>query len=235
VTAKAVLLAFADGDIADVLRSLGATGSDRAAALVRRTHLGYDLTAMDGAPLSVARYSGHDEVYAISTGALDLVCDLRLDFEAPSELPEHLHELGRDRRIVYFLMHSGAGVLGYAVWDHGRLVRTFSLTPDGIVENLGEPLPVERPFWAGEHDNDCGTADDEDPDKVAFDPFELGEEVLRDLFGFVSKGCPTPPTCQRGLAVRLPGHRPVRAGHRRAVSAHRDAATARRWRRCAHL
>ncbi|WP_165949437.1 DUF6928 family protein [Kribbella turkmenica] len=37
---------------------------------------------------------------------------------------------------------------------------------DGVLENLGEPLPFERPYWAGEHPVEV----DEEPYPLEFHP-----------------------------------------------------------------
>jgi hypothetical protein len=54
------------------------------------------------------------------------------------------------RRITMHAMHSFAGQLVFGLWEGGRLVRLLNvLSEDGIVENVGEPLDFEVPFWAG--------------------------------------------------------------------------------------
>lgn len=72
-----------------------------------------------------------------------------IDF--PSQLPEHLVAASAGRRLVLHAMHSVVDWLAFAVWEDGGLVRSLSLSPDsGIIENIGEPLPFELPYWAGD-------------------------------------------------------------------------------------
>jgi len=106
------------------------------------------------------------------------------------------------------------------VWENGVLRRSLSLSPDdGILENIGEPLPFEQPYWAGER------AEQDDADwaeftkfvvverpvvvkKQPFDfnPLELGEDALSALFGFVYEG--TPPDDAPDLErITLAGYR----------------------------
>ncbi|WUH98007.1 hypothetical protein OHR68_31560 [Spirillospora sp. NBC_00431] len=83
--------------------------------------------------------------------------------------------------------------LAFAVWEDGQLIRSLSLSPDGgVMENIGEPLSFEAPYWAGEH----SVLDDPDwsdePYGLPFHPLDLGEEALRALLGFVLEGVPEP-------------------------------------------
>ncbi|MEU6287191.1 hypothetical protein [Streptomyces sp. NPDC046988] len=59
------------------------------------------------------------------------------------------------RRLILHAMHSAVDWLAFAVWEDGRLDRSLSLSPDsGVTENIGEPLPFELPYWAGERPAD---------------------------------------------------------------------------------
>jgi hypothetical protein len=112
----------------------------------------------------------------------------------PSQLPEHLVEAGRGRTMTLHAMHSVVDWLGFAVWVDGRLVRSLSLSPDGgIVEDIGDRLPFETVYWAGERPVEPEPRwDDDEPYALPFHPLELGEEALRALFGFVLEGRPDP-------------------------------------------
>jgi hypothetical protein len=192
--AKTALLAFAEGDIGPALA--GATRPDRTEveSLVRRLFAGYDLIAEEEGTLSHGVYPPDDVTYATALAGVDLVCDRRLVFDRPSELPAHLHQVAGGRRIVMHAMHSVVDWLAFAVWQDGVLVRSLSLSPDGgITENIGEPYEFERPYWAGEHAVEPIPGwPDEGPYPLPFHPLDLGEEALRALFGFVIEGYPHP-------------------------------------------
>jgi len=65
--------------------------------------------------------------------------------------------------------------------DDGRLVRSLGVSPDtGIVEDIGEPYPFERPYWAGEHPV-TSTFPGQGPYPLPFHPLDLDEEALRAL------------------------------------------------------
>src|SRR3546814_18901989 len=68
--------------------------------------------------------------------------------------------------------------------DLGVLVRSLSLSPDdGILEDTGERLAFEEPFWAGKHPAPAG-----DPYPFPFHPLVLGEQALQEFFVFSGEG-----------------------------------------------
>src|SRR5262249_10888932 len=104
--------------------------------------------------------------------------------------PPHLLRLGDGRRTVLHAMHSVVDWLAFAIWEDGALVRSLSLDPDsGIVENIGDPLPFEAPYWAGEHPVEPIPGwPSEGPYPLPSHPLDLGEDALRSLFGFTPEG-----------------------------------------------
>ncbi|MFD8023221.1 DUF6928 family protein [Streptomyces lavendulae] len=71
----------------------------------------------------------------------------------------------------------------------------MSLSPDrGIMENIGEPLPFEVPYWAGTRPAEVIPWPDEDekPYPLPFHPLDMGEDALRALCGFIVEGRPDP-------------------------------------------
>ncbi|WP_433059816.1 DUF6928 family protein [Dactylosporangium sp. CS-033363] len=181
---KATLLAFVDGDLAPAL--LGATPTDPEEALefVRELHPGHRVEPDPYEDSTLAETYPPDGTthVAILAGA-ELVADKRVVYDCPSQLPAHLLAMGAGRRILMFATHSVVDWLAFAVWEDGKLVRSLGLLPDeGIQENIGEPYPFERPFWAGEHPVEPDEDEGEYP--LPFHPLELGDVVLRELWGF---------------------------------------------------
>jgi hypothetical protein len=120
-----------------------------------------------------------------------VVCAGELGIDRPSTLDRRFIEAGAGRTIYLHAMHSVVDWFAFAVWESdGQLRRALSLSPDsGIVENIGDPLPFEKPFWAGDRPAvDPEDDDDDEPYPFAFHPLELGEEALGTLFGFVYEG-----------------------------------------------
>lgn len=187
--AKTALLAFTDNDIRTALSAGVRPDQAETEGLVRQVLPGYTVEPAEGTELWEATYPGDDFTYAAKLPALDIVADRRLAFDRPSELPAHLLELGKGRRIMLHGMHSVVDWLSFAIWEDGELVRSLSLAPDdGVIENIGEPLDFEQPYWAGAHPVEPIPGFDDEPYPLPFHPLELGEEALRALFGFILEG-----------------------------------------------
>ncbi|MFE5828830.1 DUF6928 family protein [Streptomyces sp. NPDC056508] len=191
--AKTALLAYANGDVASALREAGEPTVEGTAALIAQVFPGWGMESAKGNVLGESTYPPERLTYAASFPGVDLVCDRRLMFDRPSELPAHLLETVASRRVILHAMHSVSDWLAFAVWEAGRLRRSLSLSPDGgIVENIGDPFPFEMPYWAGERPVEPDPEWDEEPYALPFHPLELGNDALRALFGFLLEGRPLP-------------------------------------------
>ncbi|MEV4138880.1 hypothetical protein AB0J72_42790 [Dactylosporangium sp. NPDC049742] len=182
--AKTAALAYSDGEVAKALQGVRTADPDAAAALVRR--LWPDLSIEPGPDeepwtLAEAMYPPEGTVCALAVPGLDLVCDQRIAVERPSLLTEHLVAAGAGRRMYLHAMHSVVDWVAFAVWDDGRLVRSLSVAPDfGIIEDIGDRLPFEAPYWAGAYPVEDYP--------LPFHPLNLGERALVEFFGFYAEG-----------------------------------------------
>ncbi|MFE0352901.1 DUF6928 family protein [Streptomyces nigra] len=193
--AKTGLLVYADSDVPGLLRRVGAADLDRTVAMMRRLYSGWEIEECEGSTLWDGVYPPKGTAYAASWPGVDVVGDQRVMIDAPSQLPEHLVAASAGRRLVLHAMHSVVDWLAFAVWEDGRLVRSLSLSPDsGIIENIGEPLPFELPYWAGDRPADTvpWPGEEEEPYALPFHPLDLGEDALRALCGFIQEGRPEP-------------------------------------------
>jgi len=104
--------------------------------------------------------------------------------DRPSKLARHFSAAGAN--VTLHAMHSVVDWFAYAVWQNGQLQRSLSLSPDsGIIEDLGERLPFEIPFWVGSHP----AVDAEDKTyPLPFHPLDLAEAALAELFGYQLEG-----------------------------------------------
>jgi hypothetical protein len=69
---------------------------------------------------------------------------------------------------------------------HEQLARPIGLSPDsGILEDIGQRLPFEKPYWSGQHP---ATDDDLNGYPFPFHPLELGEAALKEFFGYQLEG-----------------------------------------------
>ncbi len=190
--AKTGLLVYADGEGPGLLKQVGAADLDQTSAMMQRLYPGWAIEAAAGSNLGDGVYPPDGRAYAGSWPGVELVCDRRVMVDHPSQLPEELVAASAGRRMVLHAMHSVVDWLAFGVWENGRLVRALSLSPDsGILENIGEPLPFELPYWAGERPAEVVPwPDREQPYPLSFHPLEMGEDALRTLCGFTVEGRP---------------------------------------------
>lgn len=119
---------------------------------------------------------------------VSVVAAKEFGIDYPSKLPQRFIAAGGSGVVTLHAMHSVVDWFAYAVWANGKLVRSLSLSPDsGIMEDIGQHLPFEEPYWSGEHP----AVDSEEEEKsypLPFHPLELGEETLKDRFGYQLEG-----------------------------------------------
>ncbi|MFD7730279.1 DUF6928 family protein [Kitasatospora phosalacinea] len=228
--ARTGLLAHSDGAVPPLLRQAVGAAPDRGRtdALVRRLYRGWTVEPGDGpCALFEAVYPPEGQAYAGSWPGVDLVCDRRFMLDRPSRLPSELVATGPGRRTVLHAMHSVVDRLAFAVWEDGRLVRSLSVSPDGgVVEDIGDRLPFELPYWAGGHPVEPWPEDEDGRlYPLPFHPLELGEEALHALLGFNVEGHPSdadgievlpylvgePGAAQRAAAAAAAAARPRRS------------------------
>ncbi|MFH8404058.1 DUF6928 family protein [Streptomyces sp. NPDC018019] len=181
--AKASLLAFARETPRAALRP-GLVADEADARLMVDEILAPGVLEPAGSlMLDEAVWPEHGMVCAGRFADVDVLTSRNLGRDRPSELAEYVARSVRPRAYAV-AMDSAVGWLGFAVWENGTLVRSLSLSPDeGAIEQIGEPLPLEQGFWAGQHAVELA------PDcSLPFHPLDLGAEVLRVFFGFVLEG-----------------------------------------------
>ncbi|MFE1289318.1 DUF6928 family protein [Streptomyces sp. NPDC058751] len=190
--AKTAVLAYADAAIAGFLQDAPASEPDQDAALVAWVRPGHRIDADNEEPweLADALYPPEGTVCALSVPGLDLVCDQEVMLGRPSQLPEHLVAASRGRRLYLHAMHSVVDWLAFAIWDDGSLVRSLSLSPDnGIIEDIGERLPFELPYWQGQRPVEpLLPFEGNEPYPLPFHPLDLGERAMLEFFGFHIEG-----------------------------------------------
>lgn len=126
------------------------------------------------------------EICIGSFPGVSVVAAKEIGIDKPSELPRSLVDVFGDGTITLHAMHSVVDWFAFAQWNDGKLTRSLSLSPDsGVVEDIGEKMPFERPYWSGEHP---AVEDDEDEYPLPFHPLELGEEALKEFFGYQLEG-----------------------------------------------
>ncbi|MDZ7937177.1 MAG: hypothetical protein U5M53_02405 [Rhodoferax sp.] len=188
--AKTWMIVYADGDARSLLAN--APAMDRVAT----TKLAEALFPKDKLePLKDGSLMWtsppDDELHIGCFPGVSVIAAKEFGADHPSKLPDAFIARAQSGTLFLHAMHSAVDWFAFAVWRDGKLVRSLSLSPDsGVIEDIGERLPFELPYWAGEHSAmDPDDEDDNDaPYPFPFHPLELGEAALREFFGYQLEG-----------------------------------------------
>ncbi len=129
-----------------------------------------------------------DEVHLGCFPGVSVVAAKEFGIDYPSKLHHRFIAAGGNGTVTLHAMHSVVDWFAYATWDNGKLVRSLSLSPDsGIMEDIGQRMPFEEPYWSGEHP---AVDSEEEPASYPFPfhPLDLGEATLKDQFGYQLEG-----------------------------------------------
>lgn len=129
-----------------------------------------------------------DEVHIGCFLGVSIIAAKEFGVDYPSKIDQRFIASGGSGTVTLHAMHSVVDWFAYAMWVNNKLVRSLSLSPDsGIMEDIGQRLPFEEPYWSGEHpavDNEK----EEDAYPFPFHPLELGEATLKNQFGYQLEG-----------------------------------------------
>ena len=179
--AKTWMLVYADENPAKALRG-GELNRDATLQLAKILFPKDKLASIGDGDLSYT-CPPDDELHAGCFQSVSVVAAKEFGIDYPSKLP--LSFIRGHGAVYLHAMHSVVDWFAFAKWNNGHLVRALSLSPDsGILEDLGERLPFEEPFWSGQHP----AVDGEDEYPFQFHPLELGESALKEFFGYQLEG-----------------------------------------------
>lgn len=192
--AKTWMLVLGHGDIAAQLAARPALDRKATEALAAQLFPGTALTPLPDGSLGWTSPPRHELLAGCLGDGVQRVTVLAHEafaLDRPSQLdPRFLNATGATT-VVLHAMHSVVDWFAFAVWQDGRLVRSLSLSPDsGVIEDIGERLPFEQPFWQGQHpvDDPDDLAAGEPPYPLPFHPLELGEAALQHCLGYQLEG-----------------------------------------------
>ena len=180
---------YANGDVGEALR--GGPPLDRDATLQLASSLfpGDKLVPIGDGDLSYT-CPPDDELHIGCFPGVSILAAKEFGIDHPSKLPVPFVKVGGSGTVYLHAMHSVVDWFAFAQWINGRLARSLSLSPDsGILEDIGQRLPFEEPFWSGRHP---ATEDDEVDYPFPFHPLELGEAALKEFFGYQLEGIVDP-------------------------------------------
>ncbi|MBD0324241.1 MAG: hypothetical protein ICV72_12775 [Aldersonia sp.] len=172
---------------------------DAAATLAAKLFPDRNVVDVGGAVLADVRGAGRESVFVGCFPGVTVLAGERFVRPRPSELPgELIDPLGYGRTYLVTLAPNrqwGA----FALWEDGRLRRSFSATRVHILEDFGLPGAWERAFWAGKHPVRRASDELPDPLSLPFDPEEFADAANREWLGFTHRAA---DDAQR--AYRLP-------------------------------
>lgn len=186
--AKTWMLVYASGDPRALLAAKPALQREAtlefAAALFPKARF----QPLEDGDLSDTCPRGSD-VHIASFSGVSVVAAKEFGIDYPSQLPARFLQAAESQAVYLHAMHSVVDWCAFAVWRGGRLERSLSVSPDnGVMEDVGERMPFELPYWAGERPAvDPDEADAADY-PLPFHPLELGEAALAALFGYQLEG-----------------------------------------------
>ena len=187
--AKTWMISYSDGDVSETLKQSSELNREKTIELASSLFPNNRLELIGEGDLSFTN-PPKDEVLAGYFSGVLIVATDELAIDYPSNIPQRFISNGLGSKIQLHAMHSVVDWFAYAIWENEDLVRALSLSPDsGLLEDLGEKLPVELPFWNGKHPvYDPEDGEDEDAYPFNFHPLELGEALLNYLYGYVIEG-----------------------------------------------
>jgi len=188
--AKTWMLVYANGSARELLAARPNLDRDATVRLAARLFPKERFEPLDDGDLSYT-CPPDDEIHVGCFSGLSVVAAKEFGIDYPSRLEPRLLDGAGSQTVYLHAMHSVVDWFAFAVWRAGKLQRSLSLSPDsGVLEDIGERLSFELPYWAGEHPavepEDGGEGDP--PYPFPFHPLELGEAALEEFFGYHLEG-----------------------------------------------
>jgi hypothetical protein len=182
--AKTWMIVYADGNARDALRLQPPLDREATLRLATALFPKDKLVPLDDSDLSDT-CPPDDQICVGSFRGVSVVAAKEFGIDYPSRVPARFIEFGGARAVTVHAMHSVVDWFAYAQWTDGRLIRSLSLSPDsGILEDIGQRMAFEEPYWSGKHP----AVEDGDEYPFPFHPLDLGEAALVQLFGYQLEG-----------------------------------------------
>jgi hypothetical protein len=185
--AKTWMLVICDGNPREILKSKPVLDRAATLAFAKALYPSEKLSPLEDGTLMYT-CPPDEELVIGAFPKLKVVAAKEFGIDYPSRLPASFLDLAARQSVYLHAMHSAVDWLAFAVWKDGQLKRSLSLSPDsGVLEDIGDRLPFELPFWSGQHP----AIDPEEDDggyPFVFHPLELGEAALLEFFGYQLEG-----------------------------------------------
>jgi hypothetical protein len=129
-----------------------------------------------------------NEIYVGHFTNVAVVAAKEFGIDHPSTLHQHFLAPAPFADTYLHAMHSAVDWFAFAQWKGGTLVRSLSVSPDnGVIENFGNTLSFEQPYWSGERPA-VDPEDDPESYPLSFHPLDFGDAALRAMFGYQVDG-----------------------------------------------
>ena len=182
--AKTWMIVYSNGNVCESLKSSANIDRNKTIELTKKLFPNENLVSIEDGNLSYT-CPPDNTIYAGYFSGVFIVAAKEFGIDYPSRLKSSFIDPSYGNSIQLHAMHSVVDWFAFAVWRNGILERSLSLSPDrGVIEDYGEKLPFEQPYWNGEHP--AVGPDDEYP--LKFHPLEMGEAALAEFFGYVLEG-----------------------------------------------
>lgn len=187
--AKTCMLVYSPGSARDALKTIPELDRDATSRLAGELFPRDTLEPLEDGSLGWTNVDRNELLIGSFPGVSVVAADeFGLDF--PSRLAARFIEFGTPGTITLHAMHSVVDWFAFAHWRDGTLVRSLSLSADDrVIEDVGEKMPFEEPYWAGQHP---AVEDEEDEYPLPFHPLDLGEAALAEFFGYQLEGLHDP-------------------------------------------
>jgi len=182
--AKTWMLVSSTGNVPKALAKLPAADRGAAIAYAQSLFPNETFSQLEDGDLYYTN-PPEDQLFVGSYADVQIVAAREFGIDYPSRLPKKF--IPKTGIATLHAMHSVVDWFGFAHWRDGELLRSLSLSPDsGVMEDIGEKLAFEKPYWDGEFP----AVDDEEEDDYPFPfhPLELGEAALQNFFGYQIEG-----------------------------------------------
>lgn len=186
--AKTWMIVYSDDQPSNNFKRYPKPDLEKTISLLNRLFPNEKLEKTDDGDLSFT-CPPNDMIFAGHFDGISVVAAKEFGIDSPSKIDRRFISESPFKKAYIHAMHSVVDWFAFAKWEDGELTRSLSLSPDsGIIEDFGEKFEFELPYWEGAHPViDPGEEDDEEyPFK--FHPLELGEEFLKELFGYQLEG-----------------------------------------------
>jgi hypothetical protein len=189
--AKTWMLVYSESGARDALKNAHQLDRDATTKLVHGLFPGETLEPLEDGTLAWTCPPNKEICIGCYSG-VSIVAAKEFGIDNPSRIPKRFVDSAGSGAATLHAMHSVVDWFAFACWQNGSLIRSLSVSPDdGMIEDIGERMAFEEPFWTGKHPVN---ADDEEENDypLPFHPLELGEEALKEFFGYQLEGIVDP-------------------------------------------